>query len=121
MFKRIFTELCITVVVCFGERVLERIMFPGLHRTAGRMAAADPTRADDILTLVAETLGLVAIVWLFNGTLYAIGYLTRRPLKPQVPMVVTVVISVLTFAGAYGEWAMLPTVPPPASPAAATH
>jgi hypothetical protein len=121
MLKRIFTEFCISVVVCLGERLLERFMFPGLHRTAGRMAASDPTRADDILTLIGETLGLVAIVWLFTGTLYAIGYLTRRPLKPQVPMLVTVVIAVLTFAGAYGEWAMLPAAPPPVSPAAMTH
>ena len=92
MLNRILADLGISSLLCLGERLLERFMFPGLHRTIGRMAAPDPTRADDILTLISEAVGLFAIVWLFNGTLYAIGFLTRRPLKPQVPMLVTVVI-----------------------------
>jgi len=75
------------------------------------MAAADPSRADDVLTLVAEAIGLFAMVWLFNGTLYAIGFLTRRPLRPQVPTLVTLLIVVLTFAGSYAQWVTMP-VPP---------
>jgi hypothetical protein len=121
MLKRLLSELAISSLLCFGERLLERFMFPGLHRTLARLAAPDPARADDIVTLIGEALGLLAIVWLFNGTLYAIGFLTRRPLKPQVPTLVAVVIVLLTFAGAYGEWATLPAVPPAAGVNSAPH
>jgi hypothetical protein len=113
MLYRILKDLGITSLLCLGERVLERFLFPGLHRTAERMAAVDPARADDLSTLIAESLALLALVWLFNGTLYTIGWLKRRPLKPQVPALVTVVIVVLTFAGAYAQWAAMPL--PPAS------
>jgi hypothetical protein len=109
--NRILKEIGITALLCLGERVLERVLFPGLHRLPGRMAAADPARADDVTTLIAEALALLAMIWLFNGTLYAIGYLKRLPLKPQVPPLVAVVIVVLTFAGAYAQWATMPTPP----------
>jgi hypothetical protein len=112
MLNRILKEIGITALLCLGERVLERLLFPGLHRIPERMAAADPTRADDPTTLVAEALALLAMVWLFNGTLYVIGYLKRLPLKPQVPPLVAVVIVVLTFAGAYAQWATMPLPPP---------
>jgi hypothetical protein len=111
MLNRILKELGITALLCLGERVLERLLFPALHRLPGRMAAADPTRADDVSTLIAEALALLAIVWLFNGTLYAIGYLKRLPLKPQVPPLVAVVIVVLTFASSYAQWASMPSPP----------
>jgi hypothetical protein len=111
MLYRLLKELGITALICLGERVLERLLFPGLHRMPGHMAAADPARADDLSTLIAETLALFALVWLFNGTLYAVGYLKRLPLKPLVPTAVAVVISLLTFAGAYAQWASLPTPP----------
>jgi hypothetical protein len=107
MVYRVVTELASSALLCLGERILERVMFPGLHRTAERMASSDPARADDISTVIAEAIALFAIVWLFNGTLYAIGYLTRRPLKPVVPTLVAAVIVVMTFAGAYGQWATL--------------
>jgi len=114
MLKRILADLAISSVLCLGERVLERFLFPGLHRVAARMVATDPMRADDLSTLIAEALGLLAIVWLFNGSLYAIGYLTRRPLKPQVPTLVALLILTLTFASAYAQWATMPApVPPP--------
>jgi hypothetical protein len=112
MLNRILKELGITTLLCLGERVAERLLFPALHRLPGRMAAADPTRADDVTTLIAEALALLAIVWLFNGALYAIGYLKRLPLKPQVPPLVAVVIVVLTFASAYAQWAAMPAPPP---------
>ena len=120
MLKRILSDLGISSLLCLGERLLERLVFPGLHRTMGRVAAPDPARADDVLTLIGEALGLLAIVWLFNGSLYMIGLLTRRPLKPQVPSLVAAVIVILTFASAYAQWATLPNAPPPAA-AAATH
>jgi hypothetical protein len=112
MLYRILKDLGISSLLCLGERVLERFLFPGLHKTAARMAAADPTRADDISTLIAEAFALFALVWLFNGTLYAIGYLKRRPLRPQVPSLVTLVIVILTFAGAYAQWSVMPLPPP---------
>jgi hypothetical protein len=113
MLNRILRDLAISSALCLAERVLERALFPGLHRTAERMAAADPTRADDLLTLVAEALALFAMVWLFNGTLYAVGFLTRRPLRPQVPALVTLLIVVLTFTGSYAQWATMPVPPAP--------
>jgi protein-S-isoprenylcysteine O-methyltransferase Ste14 len=113
MLGRILRDLAITSVLCFGERVLERALFPGLHRTAERMAAANPARADDIATLVAEAFGLLAVVWVFNGSLYAIGWLARRPLRPQVPGLVGFLVVVLTFAGAAAQWATMPAPPSP--------
>ena len=111
MLKRILKDLAISSVLCLGERVLERIMFPGLHRTAERMAAADPSRADDVETVIAEAIALFAVVWVFNASLYAIGWLSGRPLRPQVPTIVTIVIVVLTFARASALWSTLPAPP----------
>src|SRR5437763_17154921 len=99
MLNRILSEIAVSAALCIGERALERYLFPGLHRTADRMAAVDPSRADDLLTLLAEALALFAMVWLFNGSLYAISVLTRRPLRPQVPLLVTLLIVALIFAG----------------------
>lgn len=112
MLQRILKDLSISALLCLGERTLERIMFPGLHRTAGRIAAADPSRADDISTLIAEAVGLLLVIWLFNGTLYAIGWLTGRPLRPLVPSFVTIIILTLTFAGSYATWSTMPAAPP---------
>jgi hypothetical protein len=111
MLYAILKDLGISSVLCFGERVLERFLFPGLHRSAERMAAADPARADDLATLVAEAVGLFAMVWLFNGSLYAISYLSRRPLQPYATTLVTALILALTFAGSYAQWATMPAQP----------
>jgi hypothetical protein len=111
MLNQVLRDLALSSALCLAERVLERMSLPGLHRTAERMAAADPSRADDLLTLVAEAIALFAMVWLFNGTLYAVGYLTRRPLRPQVPTLVTLLIVVLTFAGSYAQWVTTPAPP----------
>jgi len=108
MLYRILKDIGVSSVLCLTERVLERLLFPGLHRMAERMAAADPTRADDLATLIAEALGLFAMVWLFNGSLYAISYLSRRPLQPHATTLVTALILVLTFASAYAQWATMP-------------
>jgi len=95
-------------VLCLAERMLERFLFPGLHRLPDRMAAIDPTRVDDLSTVVAEALGLFALVSLFTLSLYAISFLSRRPLKPQATMLVTSVILVLTLARAFAEYATMP-------------
>jgi len=111
MLARTLRDLAITFVLCLGERVLERFLFPGLHRTAARMATSDPSRADDISTLIAEAIGLLAVIWLFNGSLYVIGWLARRPLRPQVPAILTIIILAVTLAGAYAQWSSLPARP----------
>ena len=60
MLKRLLQELAITAVICFGERVLERALLPGLNRMPGHVAAADPSRADDVSTMIAEAFALLA-------------------------------------------------------------
>jgi hypothetical protein len=105
-------DLGVSSALCLGERVLERMLFPGLHHTAGRIAAADPSRVDDLATLFAEALGLLAMVWLFNGSLYAISLLGQRPLRPYATTLVTTLILVLVLAGSGAEWATMPAIPP---------
>jgi hypothetical protein len=113
MFRRILGELGSSFIVCLGERVLERAVFPGLHLVPGRMIASDPARADSISALIAEALALMGMVWVFVGALYAIGWLYRRPLRWQVPPIVTILIVVLIFAGSFSQWYTLPTPPQP--------
>jgi hypothetical protein len=108
MRKMILRDLAVASVLCLAERMLERLLFPGLHRLPDRMAAIDPTRVDDLATVVAEALGLFAIVSLFNFSLYAISFLSRRPLKPHATLLVTSVILVLTLAGAFAQYATMP-------------
>jgi len=113
MLARIVKDLVVTFTLCLGERVLERFLFPGLHRAAGRVVAADPTRVDDMATLIAEAFGLLALVWVFVGSLYAIGVLIRRPLRPMVPTLVALLVLVLVFANALAQWSSMPTPPAP--------
>jgi hypothetical protein len=112
MFKRILGELGLTFVLCLGERVLERLLFPGLHLMPDRMVTSDPARADSISALISEALGLMAMIWLFIGSLYVIGWLYRRPLRWQVPPLLAILIVVLIFAGALSQWATMPVLPP---------
>jgi hypothetical protein len=118
MRNRMLLDLGLSSVLCLAERVLERVALPGLHRSAERIAAADPARVDDLTTLIAEAIGLFALVWLFNGSLFAIGYLSRRPLKPLVPIAMTLVILILIFTSSYAQWMTMPTPTAP-SPAPA--
>ena len=111
MFKRILGELGSSFVLCLGERVLERALFPGLHLVPGRMITSDPTHAESASALIAEALGLLAMVWLFIGSLYVIGWLYRRPLRWQVPPLVATAIVALIFAGSLSQWYILPPQP----------
>jgi hypothetical protein len=111
MFSRILKELALTFTLCLGERVLQRFLFPGLHRLPERMVAVDPSRVDDMSTLIAEALAPFLVIWLFVGTLYAVGFLIRRPLRPVVPILVAAVILVLLFARDLSLWASLPSPP----------
>ena len=108
----ILKDLGISSALCLAERVAERLLFPGLHRTAGRIAAADPVRADDVATLISEAIALFALVWLFIASLYAISRLTRRPLRPYATTLVTVAILAITFVGSLAQWATLPAPTP---------
>jgi len=111
MLRAILKDLGVSSVLCLGERVFERVLFPGLHRISGRMATTDPARADDLATLVAEALGLMALVWLFLISLHAISYLSRRPLRPYATTMVATAILLLIFVGSWAEWATLPAKP----------
>jgi hypothetical protein len=111
MLFRILKELAFSFALCLGERVLERILFPGLHLRAGRMVTDDPVRAESMSTLIAEALAIMAMIWLFVGSLYAIGWLYRRPLRWYVAPVLAVGIAVLIFAGSAATWIAMP--PPP--------
>lgn len=113
MLSRILKDLGITSMLCLGEKLLERLLLPGLHRIPGRMAAADPARVDHISTLVAEWIALLALLWLIIGTLYVIGWLASRPLKPHAPLLVTAVVLALVFGRSFLEWTTMP-LPPPA-------
>jgi hypothetical protein len=111
MLSRIIKELAFSFVLCLGERVLERIIFPGLHLSAGRMITDDPVRAESLTALLSEVFALMAMIWLFTGSLYVIGWLYRRPLRWQIPPLITIGIVVLIFAGSASQWYTMPTPP----------
>jgi hypothetical protein len=111
MLRAILKDLGISSVLCLGERVLERVLFPGLHRVSERVAAVDPTRVDDLATLIAEAFGLMALVWLFIASMYAISFLSHRPLRPYATTMVAAAILTLIFVSSWAQWAALPSVP----------
>jgi hypothetical protein len=102
MWRQVLRDLGITALLCVLERMLERITLPGLHRLPGR--AVDPARADDFSALVGEALALYLLVWMFGATLYLIGYLSRRPLRPYAMTLVSSVILGLTFVASVAEY-----------------
>jgi hypothetical protein len=65
-----------------------------------------------VSALIAEAIALMAMIWLFVGTLYVIGWLYRRPLRWQVPPIVTLLIVALIFASSFAQWSTLPSPPP---------
>ena len=108
MLSRIIKELAFSFALCLGERVLERILFPGLHLSAGRMITDDPVRAESLTALISEVFALMAMIWIFVGSLYVIGWLYRRPLRWQIPPLIAVGIVVLIFAGSASQWYSMP-------------
>jgi len=48
------------------------------------------------------------MIWLFVGTLYIIGWLYRRPLRWQVPPIITFAIAALIFAGSLSQCSRCP-------------
>jgi hypothetical protein len=101
---RILKELAFSFMLCLAERVLERFLFPGLHLSAGRMISDDPARADSLSALIAEALGVMAMVWLFAGSLYLIGWLYRRPLHWYVTPLLSIAIVALIFTASASQW-----------------
>jgi hypothetical protein len=112
MLSRILKDLGIISVLCLGEKALERLLLPGLHRMPGRSAAADPARVDDMMTFIAEWLGQLAWLWLVILILYLIGWLANRPLKPHAPLLVTGLVLALVFGRSFLEWTTMPLPPP---------
>ena len=112
MLKRIPGELASSFILCLGERTLERFLFPGLHLSPGRMITPDPVRADSLLALISEAMGLMAMIWLFVGSLYVIGWLYRRPLRWQVPPAITIIIVGLIFVSSLSQWSTMPSPRP---------
>jgi hypothetical protein len=104
MLHQIVRDLGVTSVMCILERMLERITLPSLHRMPGRITAADPVRVDDLTTLVAEALALFVLVWLFGATVYAIGYLSRRPLRPYAVTLVAGAVLLLIYISSLVEF-----------------
>jgi len=109
MLPRILKEVAFSFLLCLGERVLERFLFPGLNLSAGRMVTDDPARAESLTALIGEALGMMAIIWLFAGSLYVVGWLSRRPLKWYVPPLLAIGIVLLTLAKSASEWATMAT------------
>src|SRR5262249_43869385 len=102
--RQFLRDVGITATLCILERMLERITLPGLHRMPGRITAADPLRADDLTTLIAEALALFVLVWLFGASLYAIAHLTRRPLRPYAVTLVAGAVLVLIYVSSLVEF-----------------
>jgi energy-coupling factor transporter transmembrane protein EcfT len=61
--------------------------------------------------LIAEAIALMAMIWLFIGSLYVIGLLYRRPLRWQVPPIITLAIAALIFVGSLSQWLTMPSPP----------
>jgi hypothetical protein len=102
-------DIVLATVLAFGERLAERFLLPGLHRSAGRVI--DPTRVDDLSTLVAHTLALMMLIWMFYLGLYTISFFTTRPIKSYSAPLVGGGLVLITFIGAAAEWFHMP-VPP---------
>ncbi|MGH6767533.1 MAG: hypothetical protein ACRECO_00775 [Xanthobacteraceae bacterium] len=101
-------DLVVSSALCLGERVLERILFPGLHRSAARAVTEDPARVDSISVLIADAVALFLLLWVFYLTLYAISYLTRRPLKSYAPTLVAGILLTIIFVSSMSEWFRMP-------------
>jgi hypothetical protein len=104
MLLRILKELAFSFVLCVSERMLERLLFPGLHLRAGLLITDDPVRAESLSALIGVALAMMAWIWLFAGTLYVIGWLYRRPLNWYVVPLLTLAIVTLTFADSASKW-----------------
>jgi hypothetical protein len=104
-------DIVLSTVLALGERLAERILLPGLHRSPGRIL--DPARVDDLSTLLAHTFALLMLIWMFYIGLYTISFFTTRPIKPHATALVGGGLMLITFIGAAAEWFHMPVPPPP--------
>jgi hypothetical protein len=102
-------DFVLSTVLAFSERVAERIFLPGLHRAANRVV--DPTRIDDLSTLVSHSIALMLLIWMFYLGLYTISIFTKRPIKPYATAIVGGGLMIVVFIGSTAEWFALPTLP----------
>jgi hypothetical protein len=112
MLQQILKDLAISLALCIGERLLERSLFPGLHRLAARGITDDPARIEGLSFFISQVIVIVMFIWLFNGTLYVVAWLIRRPLRPVVPTIVSLIIVTVFFLSALAEWYGNPSLPP---------
>lgn len=106
-------DIVLATVLAFGERLAERLLLPGLHRSASRIL--DPARVDDLSTLVAHTFALAMLIYMFFLGLYTISFFTKRPIKRHATAIVGGGLVLITFIGSAAEWYHLPLPPPPAA------
>lgn len=109
--QQIRQDFLISSLLCLGEKVLERVLFPGLHRVTARTLTEDPSRIDSVGILFAEAFALFALIWLFYLVLYAISYLTRRPIKSFATTLVGGVLTTFVFLAAMSAWFQMPNPP----------
>ena len=102
-------DFVLNTVLAFAERVAERMLLPGLHRSANRVI--DPARVDDLSALVADAIGLMILIWMFFLGLYTISIFTKRPIKPYATAIVGGGLMIVVFVGSTAEWFAMP-VPP---------
>jgi hypothetical protein len=116
MLYRILKDLAFSFLLCVGERMAERAFLPGQHLVLAEKISTDPTRSHSLALLIGDSLGLLGMVWVFIGALYALAWLHRRPLRWQVPPIVALVIVGMTFLGAWANYVVPPpsSTPPPA-------
>ena len=110
--QQIPLDLLISSALCLGEKVLERVLLPGLHRVTARQLTDDPARIDSLSLLVAEAFGPFAMIWMFYLVLYAVSYLTTRPLKSYATTLVGCVLIVVIFVASMSSWFQMPNPPP---------
>ena len=110
--QQLVHDLLVSTALCLGEKVLERILLPGLHRQTARTITEDPARIDSLSVLIAEALALFALVWVFYLTLYAISYLTTRPLKSYATNLVGGILMAFVFVASMSTWFQMPNPPP---------
>jgi hypothetical protein len=110
----ILRDLVLSTVLAFGERLAERILLPGLHRTPGRMLTDDPARIDSLSVFVADVVGHnLLLIWMFILGLYTISFFTKRPIRLYATAVVGGGLMVITFIGSMAAWFAMPVPPPP--------
>jgi hypothetical protein len=62
--------------------------------------------------VIAEAAGLFALVWVFFLTLYAISWLTTRPLRSYATTLVAGILMLFVFVSSLSQWFLMPNPTP---------